>query len=283
MSEVIPLEDSWVDVLRKARKGLSLAPGELERRSGLSCAEIASLEAGNLKHETLGKLAITLGLDPIRLLALARSEYHPGKLKLPLGMLMFSTPWHEYEVNSFLVWDSQTESPSPAAAFDTGADASDMIGFLRVHHLALTQVFLTHGHGDHVFDLERLLEKSHAHAWIGTGEEFPAVKSLKTFEAGREFFVGSLRIETRSTWGHTAGGITYVIHGLARPVAIVGDSLFAGSMGGPIVSYKACLENNRREILSLPADTLICPGHGPLTTVALERKNNPFFGGLGFS
>ena len=281
MPEDIPLEDSWVDVIRKARRGLSLPPGELERRSGLSHADIAALEAGSLNHDTLGKLAVALGLHPTRLLALARSEYHPGRLKLPPGMAMFITPWHDFEVNSYLVWDPRKGSTVQAAAFDTGSDSSELISFLGSQQLELTQVFLTHGHGDHVFDLERILERCKASAWIGVGEELPVVKSLKTFTAGREFFVGSLRIETRSTWGHANGGITYVIHGLGNPVAVVGDALFAGSMGGPIVSYKACLESNLREIFSLPDETLICPGHGPLTTVALERENNPFFGELG--
>ena len=48
-------------------------------------------------------------------------------------------------------------------------------------------------------------------------------------------------------------------------------------MGGPKVSYPDCRETNRKEILSLPSETLLCPGHGPLTTVALERAHNPFF------
>jgi glyoxylase-like metal-dependent hydrolase (beta-lactamase superfamily II) len=61
------------------------------------------------------------------------------------------------------------------------------------------------------------------------------------------------------------------------PVAIVGDSLFAGSMGGAPNAFRLALENNRNKILSLPPETLICPGHGPLTTVELERRHNPFF------
>jgi glyoxylase-like metal-dependent hydrolase (beta-lactamase superfamily II) len=51
-------------------------------------------------------------------------------------------------------------------------------------------------------------------------------------------------------------------------------------MGGGNVSYKDALENNRRKILTLPDETIICPGHGPLTTVAKEKQDNPFFAGL---
>jgi glyoxylase-like metal-dependent hydrolase (beta-lactamase superfamily II) len=70
-----------------------------------------------------------------------------------------------------------------------------------------------------------------------------------------------------------------VIGGLERPVAIVGDALFAGSMGRANTSYADCIRTNSEEILSLPTQTILCPGHGPLTTVALERKHNPFFAG----
>ena len=71
--------------------------------------------------------------------------------------------------------------------------------------------------------------------------------------------------------------MTYVVTGLSRPVAIVGDSLFAGSMGGGNVSYDDALRNNREKILTLPDETIVCPGHGPLTTVGKEKRDNPFF------
>jgi glyoxylase-like metal-dependent hydrolase (beta-lactamase superfamily II) len=88
-----------------------------------------------------------------------------------------------------------------------------------------------------------------------------------------------LRVESRLTWGHSKGGITYLVRGLARPVAVVGDAIFAGSMGGGIVSYNDALNTNREQILTLPDETVICPGHGPLTTVGEEKRNNPFFAG----
>jgi glyoxylase-like metal-dependent hydrolase (beta-lactamase superfamily II) len=73
--------------------------------------------------------------------------------------------------------------------------------------------------------------------------------------------------------------MTFVVRGLQRPVAIVGDSLFAGSMGGGNVSYRDAVENNLKQILTLPDETVLCPGHGPMTTVAEEKKHNPFFAG----
>ena len=76
---------------------------------------------------------------------------------------------------------------------------------------------------------------------------------------------------------HSPGGITYIVRGLAHPVAVVGDAVFAGSMGGGGISYEDALFTNKKEIFALPNDTIICPGHGPLTTVGEELKHNPFY------
>jgi glyoxylase-like metal-dependent hydrolase (beta-lactamase superfamily II) len=73
--------------------------------------------------------------------------------------------------------------------------------------------------------------------------------------------------------------MTFFVTGLARPVAVVGDSIFAGSMGGGNVSYKEAIKNNVEKILTLPDATIICPGHGPMTTVGEEKAHNPFFVG----
>ena len=73
--------------------------------------------------------------------------------------------------------------------------------------------------------------------------------------------------------------MTFVITGLASPVAIVGDSIFAGSMGGGNVSYEDAVQNNLQKILTLPNETVLCPGHGPMTTVREEKEHNAFFAG----
>lgn len=80
-----------------------------------------------------------------------------------------------------------------------------------------------------------------------------------------------------ATSGHTKGGTTYFVTGLARPVAAVGDAMFAGSMGGGNVSYEDALRNNVEKILALPDETLILPGHGPVATVGEQKLHNPFF------
>jgi glyoxylase-like metal-dependent hydrolase (beta-lactamase superfamily II) len=86
-----------------------------------------------------------------------------------------------------------------------------------------------------------------------------------------------LKIEARLTWGHSRGGTSCYITGLARPVVVVGDALFASSMGGGMISYSDALKTNLDQLFTLPDDTIVCPGHGPLTSIGEEKAHNPFY------
>ena len=125
-----------------------------------------------------------------------------------------------------------------------------------------------------VFDLDRLKEATGAKAFVSERELLP---DAEPFADGKVFSVGGLKIETRRTSGHARGGTTFVVTGLAKRLAVVGDALFAGSMGGGMVDYEEALRTNRGNIFTLPDDTIVCPGHGPLTTVGEEKLHNPFF------
>ena len=264
----IPLEDDYTDVLGKAQRGLGLTDPDLALRAGVSAGALREVKAGRFDAGALEKLAPVLGLDATALAGLP--EYHPAAVAVP-GLEGFSTAFGGMRVNSFLVWDDETRE---AATFDTGADCTPLLDALARKGLTLRFILLTHGHTDHVQDLDRLRARTGAPAFASSREQVPGVEP---FEAGREFVCGRLRIEPRLTWGHSRGGITYVVRGLERLVAVVGDALFAGSMGGGMVSYRDALETGRQEILSLPPETVICPGHGPMTTVGAELRHNPFF------
>src|SRR5438034_679218 len=125
-----------------------------------------------------------------------------------------------------------------------------------------------------VADLPGLREETGANVFTPASEPVPGAEPI---EEGKRFRLGNLEINSLLTWGHSPGGMTYIVTGLARPVAIVGDSLFAGSIGGGNVSYRDALQNNLKKILTLPDETIICPGHGPMTTVGEEKQHNPFF------
>lgn len=264
----IPLEDNFADIIGKAQRGLGLSDRELAARAGITPEIMQRVKGENYDETILPKLASILGLNARALLGLP--EYHPALVEVD-GLASFVTDYGGMHVNSYVVWD---EPGGNAAAFDTGTDVTEMIQFLSSRNLKLHGIFLTHTHGDHVADLDRLRHETGAPAFVSSRESMHGAES---FEVGREFSCGRLKIETRATWGHSRGGTTYVIHGLQRSVAVVGDAMFAGSMGGGMVSYTDALRTNREQILTLPPGTVLCPGHGPLTTVAEEKQHNPFF------
>lgn len=262
----LPLEDNFNDVLGKALRGSGKNVDEL----GVDEGRAQAVLAGKFDAETVRTMAAALGLAPERVVALGENRYRPEPVELA-GLAGFNTPFDDMRVNAYLVWDEATKS---AAMFDTGADASEPMEFAREHGLRIEQVFITHGHGDHIYDLDRLIEKTGALAWAPAGEN---VDGAAPFEPGRTFAIGRLSVETRLTRGHAPAGVTFVVRGLARPLAICGDAIFAGSMGGGMVSYAEALRTNRESIFTLPDETIIASGHGPLTTVGEQRARNPFF------
>lgn len=268
---ILPLEDNHLDILGKAQNGLKLGNEELASRAGISSADLSRIQAGEVLSEPLGKLAKALGLGPQPLTNAARKAWRPQAVTIP-GLKTFTTRFEDMTVNSYLAWDAASKK---AAAFDAGADAGPMLEFAAASKLKIELILITHTHIDHVYDLARLREKTGAPVFVGDQE--PPLAGAEPFAAGKSFQAGALVIESRLTRGHADGGITYVIKGLSRTVAVVGDAIFAGSMGGGKVSYADALRTTRGEILSLPDETVLASGHGPLTTVAEEKKHNPFF------
>lgn len=266
------LEDFAEDVINKAMTGLGISPEELAGQTGLSVASIEELLNGGDDAEAIRRVAPALKLDAESLVRMARKEWSPRSHEVP-GLKKFSTNFQGImDVNTHIVWDETTRE---AAVFDSGADPTPMIEWVREKGLKVVFILLTHTHDDHIIDLDRLARETGCDA-VFTPEQEP-VEGATPFTQGKVFAVGNLKITSALTCGHSPGGTTYAVEGLEAPVAIVGDALFAGSMGGPKISYRDCLETNRQHIFTLPDNTVLCPGHGPLTSVGEEKANNPFF------
>jgi glyoxylase-like metal-dependent hydrolase (beta-lactamase superfamily II) len=267
----IPLEDNFNDVLGKAQRGLQFGDEQLAKTAGVSVAELTRAKEGQFDETVVRKLASVLNLKADALIALGKKAWYPKDSGQVPGLAAFTTPYGDITVNSFLIWDPKTHQ---AAAFDTGADCSEMVKFAADKNIKIQMILLTHTHPDHIADLARLKAVTQAQAFVCKLE---TIDGAETFEVSRKFTVGPLKIDTRQTSGHSRGGVTYVISGLPNRIAVVGDSMFASSMGGGGISYADALRNNRDQILTLPDDTILCPGHGPLTTVGEEKQHNPFF------
>ncbi len=267
---MIPLEDNAADIIGKAQRGLGMSDSELAEKAGLSSEAIRELRDGNFSESALASVAPILGLDAETLCALADNKWRPEKIEAD-GLAQFNTSYGDMTVNAYLLWDPKTRT---ATAFDTGGDSKEMVRFAKRHKLDVQLILLTHAHPDHIADLPSMREETGAGVFTPAREAVPGAEPI---DEGKKFRLGNLQIDSRLTWGHSPGGMTYVVTGLARPIAIVGDSLFAGSMGGGNVSYRDALQNNLQKILTLPNETIICPGHGPMTTVGEEKQHNPFF------
>jgi glyoxylase-like metal-dependent hydrolase (beta-lactamase superfamily II) len=268
---MLPFEDTAGDVLRKAMQGHRVGVAQLAEHTDLPVDVVEAALRGEADDDAWREFATAFGLRADALIALARGASPAPKLEI-YGVHRFVSDYRESTVNNYIAW---APGHHEAALFDTGTQVGPILEFLREEGLRVGAIFLTHADTDHVKTLDELLELTGAVAYLGDREE--DVDGAKRFIAGREFKIGRLRIETRHTHGHTPGGISYIVHGLDRPVAFTGDALFARSMGGAPDDYADAIESGRHALFSLPDHTLVCPGHGPMTTIGDERHWNPFF------
>ena len=243
----------------------------------LTEVELAALmDSGNIgKRPNFVALAGLIGLNAVKLESIAKG-WKPTEKDLSAWreLRSFTSSGEGLTVNCYLVWDSVTRD---AALFDTGLDPKLILDCLAKNQLQLQHIFITHSHWDHVEALPQI-RKAFPKALLHSGSKnAPANQRNK----GNEIVhLGDLCVTHRETPGHAEDGVTYIISNWrenAADVAMVGDAIFAGSIGRGNDSWDLARQKVREQILILPPETLLCPGHGPLTTVAEERKHNPFF------
>jgi hydroxyacylglutathione hydrolase len=271
------LEDHLGDIVRKARAMSGVSTVAAARAAELTEAELAALEdtGQTPKKPNLAALAKLVGLHAGKLESIAKG-WVPSAPDLSAWreLRCISTTTGGMAVNCYLVWD---EISREAALFDTGWEAGPLSELVVANQLQLRHIFITHSHEDHIAALDELRAK------------FPKVrlhfgsKNAPVDQRNRPndfIHLGSLRITHRDTPGHAEDGTTYIIGTWpedAPHVAIVGDAIFAGSIGRGNESWELARQKVREQILTLPGETLLCPGHGLLTTVAEEKAHNPFF------
>lgn len=270
------LEDHAGDILRKARTMNGLPAAVVATAGGISEARLAECEStGQFQGANLSALATAAGLNPGKFTAIANGWLPaPKNLTRWRQLRVFTTSGEGLTVNCFLAWDETTRE---AALFDTGLDARPVLDQLANENLQLRHIFITHSHWDHVEALPEI-RAAFPQAQLHSGSRnAPAAQRMKP---GEIISVGGLRVAHRETPGHAEDGVTYLVAGWpdnAPAVAMAGDTIFAGSMGHGNQSWELARQKIREHILTLPDETLLCPGHGPLTSVGEERMNNPFF------
>jgi len=261
---MVPLEDDFTYVLRKALTGNGLTPAEAASRAGVPEQDAQSLLAGTFSSCAARKFAPVLGLSAE---AFARhAHYLPEPPELS-GIARLDLPMGGEQVNAWLV-----SADGSCALFDAGYDPRDLMDAIRSRRRHLPdRAFITHAHGDHIGALQQLLANGmpiHAADIAGTIHIRP----------GDTVTCGPLTIRACDLSGHATPALGFHIGGLSRPVLVTGDALFAGSMGGCATpaTYQHALRRLREVLAPLPDDTVLLPGHGPATTLGQERVANPF-------
>jgi hydroxyacylglutathione hydrolase len=196
------------------------------------------------------------------------------------------------EVNCYILGDEVTKE---AVVIDPGGDEDEILEVLRYNNLQLKLIIDTHGHFDHVdanLPLKEatgaqiaiheadamMLSKPSSEAMFFTGNRLRLSQADILLKEGDILTFGQYRLKVLHTPGHTPGGISLVLED--HPYVYVGDLLFAGSIGRtdfPGGSYDALINAVKTKIFPLGDNYSVYPGHGPVTTVAQERKYNPFF------
>jgi hydroxyacylglutathione hydrolase len=195
------------------------------------------------------------------------------------------------QCNCSIIGDETTRE---AMVIDPGDDIDDILALLRKHNLQVKQIVITHAHIDHVggaqklraatgapivlnqndYDLLKMLDMQAA--WVGMSS--PGKVEIDHSVADAETLqTGSLTANVLHTPGHTEGSIC--LYFPTEQKLIAGDTLFAGSIGRtdlPGGSFQKIINSLHERVLALPDETVVIPGHGPLTTIGDERETNPF-------
>ena len=186
------------------------------------------------------------------------------------------------------------ESTREGLVIDPGDDIEEVLTLVRKHNLQVKQIVITHAHIDHVGGAMKLRAATGAAillnqndyallkmldaqaAWIGVAPPGKVEIDHSVAQAD-SIKTGSLSADVIHTPGHTEGSIC--LYFPAEKKLIAGDTLFAGSIGRtdlPGGSFEKIIRSLHDKVLELPDDTVVIPGHGPLTTISRERHSNPF-------
>lgn len=204
-------------------------------------------------------------------------------------------------VNCYIVGD---EGMGEAAVFDPGGDVKKILAHLDKDALRVKYIVNTHTHWDHTGGNQELQAatgalilthpdeapalKSNPERAAQWGSRSPASEASRFIRQGDVLEVGAISIEVIDLRGHSPAGLGFVFEGevsldgrtQVRKMVICGDALFAGSIGRtdfPGGDMPLLLANIRDKIFVLPDETLVLPGHGPISTVGREKRHNPFF------
>lgn len=201
-----------------------------------------------------------------------------------------------FGINTYVVFDPDSKE---CAIIDPGMSVPEeeqaIEDFLAEKGLTLTQIINTHLHIDHVAGIPFLREKygvpvlahegdknlglkiKHQAAAFGLNLDIDGIEVTQYLKAGDKIKIGKVELEVISVPGHSKGSIA--LYDPEGHFLISGDALFKGSIGRtdlPGGNYRELIDSISSELLTLPDDTIVLPGHGPASTIGEEKQSNPF-------
>ena len=208
-----------------------------------------------------------------------------------LSMNFEVLPLGPFEANCSILWGD----PSQAWVVDPGADSEEILGFLEKKGLGVGVVVLTHGHFDHISAVNEVLAKYPVSAYLHAEDAafaFSPMNAMPPYLPTRRpatlatekrdgdlLACGGLTARLIHTPGHTPGG--WCLSFESERLLVAGDTLFAGSVGRtdlPGGDWEVMAASLQR-LKALPDDTRVICGHGPMTTIGVEKRSNPYFQG----
>lgn len=274
----IPLEDELGDVIEKAMTCAGLTPEALAEKAGVPLSLI--LDAIDYRPEVGPedgrRIAEALGLNEVGLCALASGAYPlPGSDGLPFQVWPMRMTHGIGVVNAYLV---QGDTPGRGLLFDTGPGPGALESVWPAQVRSVEAIFVTHIEAEHCGGLVWASERFGApRSFIPAGAKAPLGEPMGE---GELFAASGLQVTAFRTPGHCAMHNCYHVRSLsvpsARSLLISGDLVFAGSAGGPYHCQHQLRAHLRRVLAAVPPETVIAPGHGPMTTAGNELRYNPF-------
>lgn len=212
------------------------------------------------------------------------------------GLRVITVISSAFEENCYI---AHLDGQTACLVIDPGLDPEGILRELDRRGLVPAAILNTHGHADHVAGNGAIKQRwPDCRLVIGAadapkltdpmlnmsaafGMDLVSPPADKTVADGESFSVGGIELEVLAIPGHSAGHVVYLYRGDGPPMAFVGDVIFAGSIGRsdfPDGDQDALLRGIRSRLFTLPDATVLLSGHGPATTVAREKRSNPFVG-----
>ena len=199
-----------------------------------------------------------------------------------------------FESNCWILGCSETQA---AIVIDPG-DEAGILHTLKAHKLAVKYLIHTHGHLDHVSATAAIQQQTGAPVLLHEADQIlldnlelqatmfgltvPAPPTVDQYICERDSINwGKYTLSVIETPGHSPGGICLNLEGEA--ILFAGDTLFQDSIGRTDLwggDHEQLLDAIRDKLWQLDDDTIVCPGHGPRTTIGREKRENPFLQGL---